>query len=139
MTPVNWAPDVSQLRAFGRGFAVLFGAIGVAKMFWPFSMGLERDVRTGAVLLGVGLAGGLWALTGHKSARVLFVAWTGLGVVLGFFVSKILFAVVYFGLITPMALFFRTIGRDQLNLRKPEGTTYWRPLTRREGGYERLF
>jgi hypothetical protein len=47
---------------------------------------------------------------------------------LGWLVSRLLLASVFYGLITPMGFVFRLIGRDALALRSHSGqNTYWQP------------
>jgi hypothetical protein len=47
-------------------------------------------------------------------------------------VSYLLLGVVYFGLITPLAVWFRLLSRDTLRRKlEPETTTYWAPCVPR--------
>jgi cytochrome b subunit of formate dehydrogenase len=52
-------------------------------------------------------------------------AWFMLGLVLGKVVSPIVLGIIFFGLITPIALIARLIGRDELKLKRPKKSTYW--------------
>jgi len=52
-------------------------------------------------------------------------AWFLLGKALGMVISPIVLGIIFFGLITPVALISRLIGRDELRLRKPKSETYW--------------
>ena len=68
----------------------------------------------------------------------LSVATSPIGWVLG----KVLLAAVFFGLIAPLALWFRLRGRDVLGRRpQPEAPTYWQPRRPVTGGeqYYRQF
>jgi hypothetical protein len=47
---------------------------------------------------------------------------------LGWLVSQLVLAILFYGVFTPLALVFRLIGRDALALKKPSGeATFWRP------------
>ena len=48
-----------------------------------------------------------------------------LGLALGKVVSPIVLGIIFFGLITPIALIARLMGRDELKLRRPKKSTYW--------------
>jgi hypothetical protein len=52
-------------------------------------------------------------------------AWFMLGLALGKVVSPIVLGIIFFGLITPIALIARLMGRDELKLRRPKKSTYW--------------
>jgi hypothetical protein len=44
---------------------------------------------------------------------------------IGWLVSHVMLAVLYFVLFLPLGLMFRLLGRDALSLRKPSVETYW--------------
>ena len=47
---------------------------------------------------------------------------------IGWTVSQVMLAVMFFGLFTPIGLVFRLIGRDPLHrTRRPELESYWAP------------
>ena len=48
-----------------------------------------------------------------------------LGLALGKIVSPIVLGIIFFGLITPIALIARLLGRDELKLKRPKKSTYW--------------
>jgi hypothetical protein len=52
-------------------------------------------------------------------------AWFMLGLALGKVVSPIVLGIIFFGLITPIALTARLIGRDELKLKRPKKSSYW--------------
>ena len=51
--------------------------------------------------------------------------WSSLGMILGRIMNPIIMGVIFFGIFTPMALFMRLVGRDELKLRFTEQNTYW--------------
>jgi hypothetical protein len=52
--------------------------------------------------------------------------WVKFGEVIGGFTSKIIMFIIYFGLFTPVSLFFKIIGKDPLNRKiDRDSSTYW--------------
>ena len=51
--------------------------------------------------------------------------WMQLGLLLGKIVNPILLGVIFFGLITPVSLFLRLLGRDEMRIRNLKKSTYW--------------
>ncbi len=122
-------PSSRQLRQFGfialGAFTLLSGLI-----LWKGSVfGVEPGSAarpTAYVLWGLGLVSGAFSLLKPAANRPLFVL---LGVVtfpIGWVISHVALAILFFGLLTPIALFFRLIGRDPLARRwEPERESYW--------------
>lgn len=51
-------------------------------------------------------------------------AWQQLGILLGKVSSPIILGIIFFGLVTPVGLFSRILGRDVLRLKKRDAETY---------------
>jgi hypothetical protein len=51
--------------------------------------------------------------------------WMRFGLLLGIIVSPILMGIIFFGLFTPIAIFMRLFGRDELHLHFYKRKTYW--------------
>lgn len=51
--------------------------------------------------------------------------WMKLGLMLGAIISPIVLGIIFFGLFTPIALFMRLIGRDELRIKFKSKTSYW--------------
>jgi cytochrome b subunit of formate dehydrogenase len=52
--------------------------------------------------------------------------WMIFGLMLGTVISPMVLGFIFYGLFTPIALFMRLIGRDELNLRYKNHRTYWK-------------
>ena len=52
--------------------------------------------------------------------------WMAFGFILGTIVSPIILGLIFYGLFTPIALFMRLIGRDELNLDLKTSESYWK-------------
>ena len=105
-------------RRFGLTIAVALLAIAL----WPLVHG--APVRLWVLVGSIVLA--LLAIFVPKGLAEPNRLWFKLGVALGRIVSPIVAAVVFFGVLTPVAAVMRLTGRDTLRL-KPDRTarTYW--------------
>ena len=71
---------------------------------------------------------GLLGLIRPAAMRWLFVGATVLAFPIGWVVSQIMLAVMYYGIITPLAVWFRILGRDLLSRKPmPNRATFWTP------------
>lgn len=57
-------------------------------------------------------------------AKLVVKGYYGLGHVLGWINSKILLTLVYFLILTPIALIYRATGKDPLRLKRPDGAHF---------------
>ena len=135
MIDINFHPDSRQLRFF-------------CVLLIPFSVVLGWLVRDqwGAQSLGWTLNGcfaavGLVGLWIPASARWLFVGWTLVTFPIGWMVSHLILAALYFGLFFPLGWVARWFGYDPLQLRPSESETYWNGmrLDSEKGRYFRQF
>ena len=116
---ITRAPTSRMLRQFGALCLVVFGALAA----WRLSHG-TRDAWTWALLvmsLGVGGLGLIWP----QAVRWIFTGWLIVAFPIGWLVSRVVLAVLFFALFTPIALFFRMTGRDVLHRRRKSRTSYW--------------
>lgn len=123
LVSVNWNPSRKDLNGF-RIIAVVATTL-IAVLLYTLK---GVDVRWCA---GIMAFGGLIWLSGLVSltlTRYIYVTLMAITLPIGLVVSMVLMAAVYFGLVTPLGLIFRLIGRDAL-CRKfdPEAPTYWLP------------
>ena len=51
--------------------------------------------------------------------------WTRFGLLLGMIISPIVLGIIFFGLFTPIAIFMRFCGRDELRLKFIQKTSHW--------------
>jgi hypothetical protein len=130
MIDVKWRPGRRALRQFGVIALVFFG--GLAAWAWNRDALAWFDLspgsgRTAAAILG-GLA--LYAAVGVAVApailRPLYVVLTAVGLPIGWVVSHVVLALVYYLVITPIGLALRLAGRDPMHRRfERERQSYW--------------
>jgi len=111
-----------MLRQFA-GLCVLFAGGGALASWLGL---LELPPQAIPVLIGVaGVVGGLGRVY-PRALKPVFVGWTVAVFPLGWVVSHLVLAVLFFGVFTPVALLFRWTGRDVLRLKRdPAARTYW--------------
>ena len=137
LVSVNWNPDRKGLNGFR--WVSIGATLIIATLLYTVK---HVDIRW---CLAIVAAGGLIWLSGLVSLRLtrcIYVAMTALTLPIGFVVSLVLMSVFYFGLITPIGLVFRLIGRDVLCRRfDPGASSYWvehRPPTNMERYFQRF-
>lgn len=110
-------PVPSNTR-FGLSFALIF--VLVAAFFaWKGAMERATFFAIGAALFV------LVALLLPDWLRVPNRLWHQLGLLLGRIVSPLVLGIIFFGLITPVALGMRLFRRDALRLRRKPCESYW--------------
>ncbi|HVF39383.1 MAG TPA: SxtJ family membrane protein [Gemmatimonadaceae bacterium] len=110
----------SQGRSFGITVGVAFGVLA-AVLYWRSANAIAiRTLGAIAVLL---LAAAL-LIPGRLGP--VESAWMGFARVLSRVTTPIFMGIVYFVVLTPVALFRRAIGRNALT-RRDDATTYWIP------------
>jgi hypothetical protein len=141
LVQLNWSPTSKELRQFGATFMGGFVVIGLVKYFWPFERILTQDKTFGLWAIGIGLVVGAIGLTGTKVALPFYWVWLGIAWVMGNIISRIIIAAIYFLIFTPMGLIGRLIGRDKLQLKKPNKDSYWLDISlpKDRERYERQF
>jgi len=116
-------PTPRVLRQFAAAWLVFFLALAAQQMF------LRHRVTAAAALGAIALIGlaGLWK---PSTMRWLFVGATVAAFPIGWVVTQVVLAGMFYIVLTPLALVFRWRGRDELQLRrKPGQTSFW--MTRR--------
>ena len=133
MVEINWNPPRRQLRQFA-GLLFLF-ALGLSG--WLLYRGASMTTA-GAVfsaIAGVATVGWFW--TGLL--RVVFVAWMLLAFPIGWVVSHVLLALIYYLIFTPIGIMMKLFGYDPMRRQLDrEAKTYWRPR-REEDDPQRYF
>jgi hypothetical protein len=117
---IDFTPPRRKLRQFAALWIVFFAALAAWQAWGHERWTLAAVLGILAVTVGpVGLARPEWL-------RPIFVGWMVLVFPIGWLVSHVVLAVMFYGLFTPLGLLFRLTGRDALGLRcQKDSTTYW--------------
>ena len=132
LVQLNLKPDPKQLRQFGFIALGAFAVIGAVVLWRGGLFGLsfgEAARPTAYVLWALGVISAVFSLALPEANRPLFVALVVVTFPIGFIVSHMVLALLFFGILTPVALFFRLTGRDPLARRfEPSRESYWSDL-----------
>lgn len=134
---INRNPSPRQLRQFGfvwMGFLTLFGFLA----WWRF----EAPIVAWSLWVGAVVVPALgWIVPAVM--RVVFLALSYAAWPIGYVVSHIVLAVVYYLVLTPIGLIARSVGYDPMERRfEADSETYWVPreeTTSRAARYFRQF
>lgn len=133
---VSFAPPGRTLRQFAGIWTCFFGALALNQ--WLRHDAAGAGLALAALALTVGPLG-LWR---PQVVRPVYVGLMVLTFPVGWVVSRIILAVLFYGVFTPVGLLFRLMGRDALGLRRRPGkATYWvdKPAPADVGSYFRQF
>src|SRR5215470_4356966 len=128
---VNWKPDTKQLRGFGWIALFAFALLG-AFVRWKHVFFVHMQPATAAtvanVLWALAVLSGLLALALPRALILLYVPMTAISLPIGFVLSHVIMAIVYYVIFTPVGLLMRLFGRDPMHRRfEPQAQTYWVP------------
>src|SRR3954454_5391729 len=119
---IPFDPPARTLRQFAGLWLACFG--GLAAWEWLARHHAGRALAFAALALTLGPLG----LARPRLLRPVYVAWMILAFPIGWAVSQLILAILFFGLFTPIGLVFRIISRDPLHrARRPALETYWTP------------
>ena len=112
-------------------FFIVFLLISV----WPIMDGQEPRVWSLIISL-------IFLILGILNSKILTpfnLAWIKLGEILGRFIAPVVMAVIYFLIVTPIGLFMRIIGKDLLNIKFLQNSSYWIKREKNLGSMKRQF
>ena len=123
--------EKSSNRSFGIIFFIVFLLISV----WPIMDGQAFRVWS----LVISLIFLILGILNSKILTPLNLEWIKLGEILGRFIAPVVMAVIYFLIVTPIGLFMRIIGKDLLNLKFSQNSSYWIKREKNLGPMKRQF
>jgi hypothetical protein len=117
---IQFDPPLKMLRQFAALWLVIFGAMAIWQILVRGHTVLGTVIGILALTIGpIGLIRPAWM-------RYIYVGMTILAFPIGWTVSLVLLAIIFYGVFTPVSLVFRVLGRDALlRLRHPECESYW--------------
>jgi hypothetical protein len=121
IVPIDWNPDETKLRRFAWAWLVFLGGI------WPALLLLRGHAGAAGIVGGIGLAGAMLGLIRPRLLRPAWLLLLAASWPIGWVVSQVAMLVLFFLILTPIALALRLFGRDALNLSGwRSDTTTWR-------------
>ena len=108
---------ISSNRSFGIVFCALFLIVSLYPLI------NENPIRYWSLIVSI-----IFLILGMLNSNILSPlnkAWFKFGLFLGRIVSPIVMGIVFFAVVTPIALILKIMGKDLLNLKKSKINSYW--------------
>ena len=102
-------------------FGVVFGVIFLIISLWPLKS--SGDIIIWSLIISL-----IFFILGFLNSEILtplHYLWLKLGFFLSKIVSPVIMFIIFFGLVSPIGIFMRLIGKDLLNLKKKPLDSYW--------------
>ena len=108
---------ISSNRNFGLVFFFVFLIVGLLPLL------KEEPFRIWSIVIAIIFL--IFGLMNSKLLTPLNKLWFKFGLFLGRIVSPIVMGIVFFAVVTPIALILKIMGKDLLNLKKSKINSYW--------------
>ncbi len=129
---MNPSPTKIELRVFAGGLLILAGILGFVSPSWLPDPGRQ-------LVMWLLIVSGLLGLVCPAMIRGIYRAWMFIVLPIGWLVSHLAMAVIYFLVITPIGVLRRLVGADPLSIRESKTLdSYWESI-RREDDPSRSF
>ena len=126
MIEIDWKPDARKLREFAVVWLVGFGLIGLAVAWKGGALSGKAPWTAPIVLWVVAAAVGLVGSACPEAVRPVYIAWMAIALPIGWVVSHVIMALIYYGVFTPIGLVFRLMGHDPMyRTFDPDAGSYW--------------
>ena len=110
-------PKIGSNRSFGVVFFIVFFIISL----WPLLN--SNDIRIWSLVISIIFL--ILGLINSKILTPLNKIWFKFGIILGNIISPIVMGIIYFIVVTPIALILKVFNKDVLNLKKTKNSSYW--------------
>ena len=111
-------PKLGSNKSFGLVFFLVFLIIS----FWPLLN--SNDIRIWSLAISIIFL--TLGLINSKILTPLNKLWFKFGILLGNIISPIIMGIIYFAVVTPIALLLKIINKDVLSLKKTKQASYWK-------------
>ena len=111
-------PKLGSNRSFGVVFFVVFLIISL----WPLLN--SGEIRIWSLILSIFFL--ILGLINSKILTPLNKLWFKFGIFLGNIISPIIMGLIYFIVVTPIALLLKVFGKDVIGLKRNKSNTYWK-------------
>jgi hypothetical protein len=145
MVELNLRPDTRTLRQFGWIALVGFGLLALcAWKGWLVFAHLEPETRGTVAMVLAALAGvsTLFSVVYPKANWPIYVGLTVIAFPIGFVLSYVIMATLFYVVIAPVGFLLRAFGKDPMDRRfLPAAKTYWldaRPARPRESYFKQF-
>tara|TARA_A100001011_G_C14310515_1_gene845345 strand:- start:378 stop:758 length:381 start_codon:yes stop_codon:yes gene_type:complete len=105
-----------------RSFGIVFFIVFLIVALWPALN--NNDIRIWSLLLSIIFL--VLGLLNSKLLNPLNILWFKFGMFLGRIISPIIMGIVFFVVVTPIAILLKIVKKDVLSLKKNSSNTYWK-------------
>lgn len=117
---INWNPSRKELKAFSLLLIVFFAIVA----WLAYRKGASTE--TAWMIAGGGAVVGIAGLFSPAFIRVVYVVWMTAVFPIGFVVSNVVLAIVFYGVVSPIGLLAKLTGRNVMQLGfDRDAKTYW--------------
>ena len=104
-----------------RNFGIVFSIVFLLIAIYPLIN--NDELRIWSLIIAIIFF--ILGLTNSKVLTPLNKLWSKFGLLLGRIVSPVIMGIIFFLVVTPIALIMRIIGKDLLNLKFNKDKSYW--------------
>ncbi len=104
-----------------KNFGIVFFIVFLIISLWPLLS--QNEIRIWSLIVS-----GIFLILGIFNSKLLLPLnkiWFKFGILLGNFIAPIVMGIVYFMVVTPTGLIMKMLGKDLLNLKKNNKSSYW--------------
>jgi hypothetical protein len=118
---IQFNPSDKTLRQFAGLCLIVFSLAALVQLQF-------RHHPVAALVYGVlAVVLGPLGLIAPRAVRPVWVTWMVIAFPIGWLVSTVVLAILFYGIFTPIGLAFRMSGRDALALKRAPRQSYWTP------------
>ena len=107
----------SSNKSFGLVFFIVFLLIGIYPLL------KDGELRVWSIIISLIFL--FLGLLNSKLLSPLNRLWFKFGTLLGKIISPFIMSIIFFFVVTPVAMIMRTLGKDLLNLKYNKNKSYW--------------
>jgi len=112
-------PKLPSNKKFGFFFSAVFTILTCYLFIYSISLFAFISAFLGIVIIALTIFRSHYLLPFNK-------LWMKFGILIGLVVSPLVLGILFFLIFTPIALFFKLIGRDELNLKLNSKNSFWK-------------
>lgn len=128
MVKLDLNPSKDKLRQFGMAGGLFAGALALLVYYSIGHFGAIYGIQGIQITLTVSIIVTLMSILTPEALKPLYILLTLLAWPIGYAVSHVVLLLIYYVVLTPIALIFKLIGRDALKRKlEPDAETYWEP------------
>lgn len=128
MIKIDLHPNKDKLRQFGMAGGLFAGAFALLVYYSIGSFAGMYGIKGIQITLTVSIIATLLSILAPEALKPLYLLLTLLAWPIGYVISHVILFILYYIVLTPVAIVFKMIGRDALHRKFDHSAkTYWEP------------